>query len=198
VNELLRVPVYYDFASTLCYVAQRVTGRMADELAALAVELAWTPIDLATLTGWTRGAEVNGPRRANALRVARDLRVEVRMPRQWLDSRLAGAVAAELAGTPREPSWRERVFSAVYEEGRSLEGREALAPLARDLGLELEPLLTPAALARLDEQTRRARELEVTGVPTFLLGTWAFGGIQEERTLRSVLSRWAARQRGCR
>lgn len=197
-TEPLRVPVYYDFASTLCYVAQRVTGRMADALAELAIELVWTPIDLATITGWLRGAEVDAMRRANALRVARDLRVEVRMPRLWADSRDAGAVALALAGSSREASWRERIFSAIYEEGRSLDGREALVPLARDLGLDLAELLTPAALEGLVEETRRARELEVTGVPTFLLGEWPFGGIQEEATLRSLLSRWAARQRGSR
>ena len=54
----LRVPVYYDFASTLCYVAWRVMARMADDLTEIGIELVWRPIDLARLTGWERGAVV--------------------------------------------------------------------------------------------------------------------------------------------
>ena len=46
----MRVRVDYDLASTLCYVATRCMGRLADELAAAGVTLDWEPIDLSTLT----------------------------------------------------------------------------------------------------------------------------------------------------
>ena len=113
--ECLRVPVVYDFASTLCYVAHRVMERMAGDLDDLGIELAWTPIDLARITGWERGAVVEGPRRANALRVARDLGVTLHMPTHWIDSRAVNAVALGLTDGTREVSWRERVFCAIYE-----------------------------------------------------------------------------------
>ena len=58
-----------------------------------------------------------------------------------MDSRAANAVALALAGTLREPAWRERVFSAVHEEGRSLDEPGALEPLARDLGLDVDALI---------------------------------------------------------
>ncbi len=112
-----------------------------------------------------------------------------------MDSRDANAVALSLARSEREPTWRERVFCAVYEQGRSLDDPATLPALARDLGLTLDEQLTRDARDALDVQTARAREAEVTGVPTFMLGPWPFGGIQEEPTMRSILGRWAARQR---
>lgn len=193
----LRVPVYYDFASTLCYVAHRVMGRMAADLEELEVELVWTPLDLAGITGWKRGAPVEGRRRRNALRVASDLGVELAMPTHWIDSRGANAVALALvlAESPREATWRERILSAIYEEGRDMEQEGALEALARDVDLELDGLLSARTLAALDEETRRAREAAVTGVPTFMLDGWPFGGIQQQDSMRSVLSRWARKKR---
>jgi predicted DsbA family dithiol-disulfide isomerase len=44
VHERLSVRVYYDFASSLCYVAHRVMERMAADLDALGIALAWRPI----------------------------------------------------------------------------------------------------------------------------------------------------------
>jgi 2-hydroxychromene-2-carboxylate isomerase len=193
--EPLRIPVHYDFASSICYVAHRVMERMAGELEALGIELAWTPLDLARLTGWPRSAAIEGRRRENALRVAADLGVTLRMPTAWMDSRAAHAVALALAGSDREPGWRERVWCAVYEEGLRLDEPGALERLARDMGLDPDPLRDPQSLAALDESTRRARESNVTGVPTFMLGEWPFGGIQEEATMRSLLGRFAARTR---
>jgi hypothetical protein len=35
----------------------------------------------------------------------------------------------------------------------------------------------------------------VTGVPTFMLGRWPFGGIQQQDTMRMVLERFASRCR---
>jgi predicted DsbA family dithiol-disulfide isomerase len=185
----------YDFASTICYVAHRVMERMAGDLDDLALELDWRPIDLTIITGWRRGAGVDGPRRDNAIGVASGLGVEVRMPTTWLDSRRANAVALALAGTTSEPAWRERVYSAVYSEGRSLDDPELLPSLARDLGLDLPRLSGQAQLDALDQITLDAHAAEVTGVPTFLLDQYPFGGIQEEATMRSLLGRWAEKKR---
>ena len=100
--------------------ATRVMARMETELDALALEL---DLDAARPGGHHRLAarrgRSTGPRRDNALRVARELGVEVRMPTRWMDSRRrASAVALALSGTPRETAWRERILSGVYEEGR--------------------------------------------------------------------------------
>jgi len=196
VHDRLSARVYYDFASSLCYVAHRVMERLAGDLEKLAIDLVWTPLDLTRITGWPRGAPVEGYRRENGLRVARDLGVRVRMPTRWIDSRAANAVALALAGTPHEPAWRERVFSAIHEEGRSLEDEPgALEPLARDLGLDIDALTGHSGFEALEAESERARAEQVTGVPTFMLGRWPVGGIQEESVMASLLGRWAAKRR---
>lgn len=190
----LEIPVYYDFASTICYVAHRVVERMTGELDALAIELVWRPIDMTTIGGWSRGSVVEGPRRENALRVARELGVAARMPGEWLDSRGAACVARALAGTVKEAAWRERVWSAVFEEGRDPGDEETIESLGRDLGLETTPHLGAAAYRALEEASRAARAAEVTGVPTFDLG-FPLGGIQDPRTMLDLIGRWAEKRR---
>ena len=190
----LAVPVYYDFASTISYVAHRVIGGMAEEIDATGLDLEWRPIDMVVIAGWPRGTIVEGPRRDNALRVARDLGVAVRMPTYWIDSRPAACVARALVGTPREPAWRERVWSAVFEEGRDVGAEGEIARLADDLGIDVNGLVDEGAVARLEAETRAARADEVTGVPTFHLD-FPLGGIQEPATMRSLFTRWAANKR---
>lgn len=194
--EPLRVRVHYDFASTLCYVAHRVLGGMAGELDALGIELAWTPLDLAQLLRWPRGGVVAAERRANAERVTRELGVEARIPAVWLDSRDALGAALALAGDPpREAAFRERVWSAVFEEGRDPGAPGAVEALGRDLGLALGPELLARARDELSFRTALAAEESVTGVPTLMLDEWPFAGIQTPETTRLVLARWAARKR---
>jgi predicted DsbA family dithiol-disulfide isomerase len=194
--EPLQVRVHYDFASSLCYVAHRVLGGMAAELEALGIALAWTPLDLAQLLRWPRGGPVVAERRANAERVARELGVEVRVPPVWLDSRDVLAAALALAGDPaREAAFRERVWSAVFEEGRDPGAAGAVEALGRDLGLDLGPGLLARARDELAFRTALAAEESVTGVPTLMLDEWPFGGIQTPETTRLVLARWASRKR---
>jgi predicted DsbA family dithiol-disulfide isomerase len=189
----LVLPVHYDFASTICFVAHRVLEHMREDLDALGVVLDWRPIDLVAITGWRRGIVVDGPRRDNALRVAEELGVGVRMPPVWLDSRPAHAVALALAGSAREAAWRERVWSAVFEEGRDIGAEGEVERLAADL------MLDPAALGdiydfgRLEALTEAAGEAEVIGVPTFHVG-FPLGGIQEPDTMRLLFQRWVEKR----
>jgi len=192
--ERLEVPVHYDFASTLCYVAHRVLDELADELAPLGLEFAWRPLDLAAITGWTRGSTLTGPVRENTLRVAREMKVAVRMPARWIDSRQANAIALTLAGTPREPAWRERVFSALHEEGRDLEEPSVLDALARDLSFDLDGLVGPESLVLLERETARAQQAQVTGVPAFVLDGWPLTGIQQPATMRDLFERWVEKK----
>ena len=191
----VRIPVYYDFASSLCYVAHRVMQRMADDLEELGVELDWSPLDLTRITGWRRGDPILGPRRDNALRVARELEVPLKMPGHWMDSRPVLATAIALEGRPEAVTWRERVWTAVYDEGRDLDEPDLLERMARDLDLEPTELGNPRALETLELRTLEARDSEVTGVPAFMFNGWPIAGIQEEQTMRSMLSRFASRMR---
>lgn len=189
----LTIPVHYDFSSTICCVAHRVLERLRDDLVAMGVALEWRPLDLVGITGWRRGTVVEGPRRENALRVAAELGVAVRMPAVWLDSRPAHVVALELAGTPHEATWRERVWSAVFEEGRDIGAGGEVERLAEDLGLSRASLPDLRDFSRLDAATEVAREAEVTGVPTFHVG-FPLGGIQDPATMRLLFQRWVDKQ----
>jgi predicted DsbA family dithiol-disulfide isomerase len=194
--ETLQVRVHYDFASTLCYVAHRTLARIAGPVAALGIEWVWTPLELARLLGPPRGGEpVDEVRRANAARVAAELEVPVRVPRVWPDVRALGAAALRAEPLGRGASWRERAFSAVFEEGRLAVDAAAASQLAHELGLELAPRAIEEALAELELATEHAREAGVTGVPTFMLGSWPFGGIQSDATMLHVLERYAQRAR---
>ena len=63
-----------------------------------------------------------------------ELAVPLRIPAVWLDSRAALATALLRDGTAAEVSWRERVFCAVFEEGRDPGDRTVLERLWSDLG----------------------------------------------------------------
>lgn len=189
----LILPVYYDFASTLCYVAHRVMQRLEPQLGELDIALEWRPLDLSLLTGWRRGAAFDAERRQNARQIAAELGVEVRMPTRWLDSRAAHAVALALIDTNKEPTWRERVWSAVFEEGRDIGEAGEVERIATDIGLTVT-VVDLDRPDRLDADTHAARAIGVTGVPTFLLGEWPMGGIQDDQTMLGVLRRFRARR----
>lgn len=187
---MLTIPVYYDFSSTLCYVAHRVMQRLASDLDTLEIELEWRPLDLTRITGWKRGAVMDQARRDEVIATARALQAPARMPAHWLDSRPAHAIALALGGGDKESAWRERVWSAVFEEGRDIGSADELAAIAADLGLDAEHLASSRHLDRLEALTNAAREAGVQGVPTFMLGEWPMGGIQEDDTMRALLSRY--------
>jgi predicted DsbA family dithiol-disulfide isomerase len=195
-NAPLRVRVHYDFASSLCYVAHRALARLAGPIEALGIELAWTPLELSRLVAPHRpGAPLDEMRRANAARVAAELGVEVRVPRIWPDVNALGAVALLADAEGHGTRWRERAFSAVFEEGRvSLDAAAALGR-AREVSLALEPEALAAAFDELERRTEAAREEQVSGVPTFMLGSWPFGGIQTDETMLRVFERFAAKAR---
>lgn len=193
--EPLVVPVYFDFASTVCYVTHRVMERMAPTLERLDLRLAWQPIDLAVLCGYERGGLVSDRRRDNAQRVAAEMDVSVIAPPVWLDSRAANAASLLVTDEDRAATLRERLYTAIFEEHRDPESAAAVIALGAEIGLALLPEAIEAATRDLRQLTLEAAEAQVTGVPTFMLGTWPFGGIQQEPTMEAILERFADRAR---
>jgi predicted DsbA family dithiol-disulfide isomerase len=192
-QDRLTIPLHYDFASTICFVTHRVMEQMRGELDSMGVTLDWRPLDLVAITGWRRGEPVEGPRRENALRVARELGVAVRMPGFWLDSRPAHCVALGLAGGPKQATWRERVWTAAFEEGRDIGLPEELERLGDELAIDVRELVV-SELSHLEAVTEAAREDDVTGVPTFHIG-FPLGGIQDPDTMRLLFQRWVTKRR---
>jgi predicted DsbA family dithiol-disulfide isomerase len=104
-------------------------------------------------------------------------------------------VALGLPSDAKRAAWRERVWSAVHEEGRPIDEPQELTAIAADLDIDAPALVTRAALGRLAAETRAAQGTGVTGVPTFQLGTFPMAGIQEPATMRATFERFARRRR---
>ena len=190
----LEILVHYDFASSLCYVAHRVMERMAAEIEALGLELAWRPLDLTLLSGWRRGDPMHEVGRENVSRVSSELDVPVRIPGRWLDSRAAGAIALALADRERDRELRERVWARVYQQALPLDG-DWLEKLAAELGVDASVVAGPPGLARLEAVTHEAAAAGVTGVPSFVFGELPLSGIQQDDTMRSLFTRYARKRR---
>ena len=93
-----------------------------------------------------------------------------------------------LAGSAREPAWRERVFSALHEQGRTLDEPDLLAALARDLGFAAHDFAGAECIAELEAESDRARAAEVAGVPPLPAGVDSIGrerrGVRPEQIAR--------------
>jgi predicted DsbA family dithiol-disulfide isomerase len=177
----------------LSFVAHRVLGTVDAAIADLDIELAWHPIDLTRITGWRRGEPLDADRRVQVQSIAAGLGVPVRMPPTWLDSRPAGAVALALENAAAEATWRERIWTAAFEEGRDAGDASEIERLARDINIDVAAL-APSTDA-LAAETRGAQERGVTAVPTLLLGDWPMPGIQDAETMLALLGRYVARRR---
>jgi predicted DsbA family dithiol-disulfide isomerase len=97
-------------------------------------------------------------------------------------------------GTEWEGPLVERLFAAHFSEGRQLSDHAVLRDVARSVGLpddvtqEVLGGTTYASDVRADEAS--AAELDVTGVPYFLIGgAWPVPGAQDVETLRVLLER---------
>ena len=184
--ETVTIRVYYDFASTLCYVAHRVMCRIEQEIGELGVVLEWRPIDLTMAAPWDRGDSFRPDIRAAVRNTGLALGIDVEMPDPWLDSRPASQVALSLRTPADEARWRRAVFDTFFDR-KTPRLTPDLVRLARDLtGLESIPD-EAQGFDRVEECTREAIALGVTGVPSFLLDNWLFGGVYDDELMVSIL-----------
>ena len=92
----------------------------------------------------------------------------------------------------KEAVWRERIWSAIHEEGRDVGGVEAIATLAEEIGVA--PDLAGDA-ERVVEASERARAAGVRAVPTFLVDRWPMGGIQDDYAMTCFFERYVRKRR---
>lgn len=93
----------------------------------------------------------------------------------------------------------ERLFRLYFVEGGNLSDRRVLADAAAEAGLErpvVERLLAGEAdRAEVEAEIERARQIGVTGVPTFLVGgRYAVIGAREPEVLAGAIAKAAAEQ----
>ena len=192
----VKIRVYYDFASTLCYVAHKVITRVMPQIQAEGIELEWRPIDLTTSAPWDRGDSFDEQVRSSIRATASTLGVEIEMPDPWLDSRAASEIALSTESLAAEARWRTAVFETFFEAQTP-----QLTPELRELAREVAPAETlpaPAvfgggveAYGRVELSTEEALALGLTGVPMFLLDNWVFGGVYDDESMVSALAQLA-------
>lgn len=186
------VPIYYDYASSLCYVAKKVMEQLQGKLT---IELLWKGVQISRRhQGWKNGEMIGDEAKGKIFRVARETGVELRVPERWLDSSYAleGAEFARAQG--RFQDYHDAVFAAIFEEGKDVGDLPVLLELAESIGLPVKTLeqeLTTGALTdRVRESEAEAATFGVVGYPTFLLGEFPLVGIQPAETMRLLIQRY--------
>ncbi|MEM6705573.1 MAG: DsbA family protein, partial [Acidobacteriota bacterium] len=185
--DFVKIRVYYDFASTLCYVAHRVITRVQNEITAEGIELEWRPVDLTMAAPWDRGDSFNDEVRESVRETALSLGVDIEMPDPWLDSRPASEIALATVNLKDEARWRSAVFDTFFEAKTP-----RLTPQLRERAGERAPpdvlAAAPQMYGRVELSTEEAMALGVTGVPTFLLDNWVFGGVYDDESMVAALT----------
>ena len=188
----IRIPVFFDYASTLCYIAWRIVTPLEDELG---FEALWKGVPIAMRDFGAKPGRVLGEReRQKVLLVAAETGIRVAPPPSWIDSipALEGAEIARDAGV--FTAYHEAVFRAAFEQGADIAAPEVLDAIAARAGLDRAKfraaLDSRAMAARLAEHKREADEFSALGYPTFILGEFPMIGIQPGETMRLVLGRF--------
>jgi predicted DsbA family dithiol-disulfide isomerase len=189
------IPVYFDYASALCFIAQALAPQLESDLD---ITFDWRPVQIAAHhPGWRKGEPLGAEARSKIERVAAETGVAVRIPDHWLDSRAAleGAIFARAHERLRD--YHARVFEAAFVGGEDIADRYVLTRIARDSGLPvgefMQSLATRAYGDELAVSTNEATRLGVAGYPTFFLGEFPLTGIHPLETMRLLLQRYIER-----
>ncbi len=192
----IRVPIYFDYASTLCYIAWRIVGELERELG---FEALWKGVPISRRDVTARAGRVVGPReRQKILLVAAETGVAVAPPETWTDSDLAlqGSELAREANAFR--GYHDAVFRAVFEQDRDIADTVVLTSIAAGAGMDAERFRADLEAQRmsavLDAHKREADSFSAFGYPTFILGDFTLTGIQPKESMRLVLSRYIAQR----
>lgn len=190
------IPIYFDYASALCYVAWRIVGELRGELE---FDPLWKGAPIRMRDGRTRpGNRLGAIEKMKIATVIAETGVAVTPLENWIDSQAAleGSELARAAG--RFDAYHDAVFRAVFEERRDISDAMALGEIAAAAGLDREEFVagvTAGAMrARLEEHRREADNFSALGYPAFVLGDYPLTGIQPKETMRLVLARYLARR----
>ena len=186
------IPIYFDYASTLCYIAWRIVTPLEDELG---FEALWKGVPIAARDFRAKPGRVLGEReRQKVLFVAAETGIRVAPPSSWIDSMpaLQGSEIARDAGV--FAAYHDAVFRAAFEQGAisriarcSTRLRSAPVSIARS---SATASTRGAMTARIAEHKREADEFSALGYPTFILGDFPMIGIQPIESMRLLLGRF--------
>jgi predicted DsbA family dithiol-disulfide isomerase len=128
------IPIYFDYASTLCYVAWRIVIELERELG---FEPLWKGVPIRTRDRHSRpGNRLNEIERMKIANVIAECGVAVTPPEYWIDSSTA-LEGAELAREGRHfAQYHADVFRAVFETRRDITDVRVLSEIAEAAGLD--------------------------------------------------------------
>lgn len=187
------IPIYFDYASTLCYIAWRIVDQLEKELGFTPL---WKGVPIARpRSSQSRAGKALSPAELNrVLAVAEETGIDVTPPSRWIDSRAALqgselAREANLFGT-----YHEMVFRAAFEQRRDIGQMDVLADLGEEAGMNRErfraDIEAGRMATRLAEHKLEADRFSAVGYPTFMLGDFPLIGIQPIETMRMLIERF--------
>lgn len=186
------IPIYFDYASTLCYVAWRIVRELEAELNFLPL---WKGVPIRLRDGRIRpGNPLGVIERMKVMTALAETGVTVQPLEQWVDSdaALEGAELAREAGVL--PCYHERVFRALFEDRSDIARLDLLTQIAGECGLEAErfraDLNVHRMASRIVANKAEADRLSALGYPAFILGDFPLIGIQPIATMRLLLKRF--------
>ena len=151
----VKIPVYYDYASSLSYIAQRVMDQLDGQLA---IELVWKGVHIARRhKGWRNGEVIGDDAKGKIVRISRETGVPLRIPAKWLDSAYALEAAEFAKDRKLFAAYHEAVFVAAFEEEQDIGDLSVLLGVAEQVGLpvaELEQALQSGELTRASPGNR--------------------------------------------
>src|SRR5271168_1500940 len=194
----VRIPIYFDYASSLCYIAWRIVGELETELG---FEALWKGVPIALRDFRAKPGRVLGAvERRKVLLVAAETGILVAPPSRWIDSSAAleGSELAREAGG--FSAYHDQVFRAAFDDGADISDRKILEGIAERAGMDRARfragIESGKMKARLQENKREAEEFSALGYPTFILGDFPMIGIQPIESMRLLLGRFIQQRSG--
>ena len=191
------IPIYFDYASTLCYVAWRIVAELKRELE---FEPLWKGVPIRWRSHESRpGKSLGDVERAKIATVIAETGVQVIPPDHWIDSEAAlmGSELARQAGVFDQ--FHDEVFRGAFEVRVDIAQPGELVQLAAAAGMDgdafrqgIERRLTASCLA---ENKSEADRYSAVGYPTFMLGEFPLIGIQSKETMHLLVDRFLRQRR---
>lgn len=185
------IPIYFDYASTLCYIAWRIVNELRGELE---FDPLWKGVPISLRDFSAKSGRGLSPReRGKVMMVAAETGIPVVPPEQWLnsDAALQGAELAREAAA--FDAYHDAVFRAAFEERLDIGDRVLLGDLAAAAGMDRGRFLADLDSRRMADLIARnkleADQFSALGYPTFMLGEFPLIGIQPIDTMRMLLKR---------
>jgi predicted DsbA family dithiol-disulfide isomerase len=188
------IEVFSDFVCPFCYLVEQP---LADAVEGGDVQIAWRPFELRTEPTPTLRPEsdyLQSTWQQVVYPMAERMGVPIVLPRVSPQpySRLAFEGFAYAAERGLGRCYTERVFRAFFVKQRDIGQVEILADIAAELGLDADDFraaLNSGRYAGTHQQAlRRARELEITTVPTFLVDGRRLKGVPSAEALHRLLN----------